>query len=205
LITRSQCVKDLGALHDWNLYFQHHIHYVLSQRLKTFGLIRYITSSFCTIDNLLVWTVQLLGLNLSILKRLMEAIRSKRPVLLTKGLGSSSFARPHIADATVNLLSSWDWEILPHPPYSPDLASSDFHLFPKIKKHLKRSALPLQWRCSKLSQKIMCPGRSFVLWRTWQIDISLSKQTWCLCGEVKLIWDCISASRVTLYVVILFK
>ena len=27
--------------------------------------------------------------------------------------------------------------MLPHPPYSPDLAPSDFHLFPKPKKHLK--------------------------------------------------------------------
>jgi transposase len=49
------------------------------------------------------------------------------------------------AAATVNLLNSWGWEILPHPPYSPDLAPLDFHLtFPKMKKHLKRSVLPLQ-------------------------------------------------------------
>jgi transposase len=37
----------------------------------------------------------------------------------------------------VNLLKSWGWEILPHPPYSPDLAPSDFYLFPKMKKHLR--------------------------------------------------------------------
>ena len=29
------------------------------------------------------------------------------------------------------------WELLPHPPYSPDLAPSDFFLFPKLKEHLK--------------------------------------------------------------------
>jgi transposase len=28
------------------------------------------------------------------------------------------------------------WKILPHPPYSPDLEPSDFHLFSKMKKHL---------------------------------------------------------------------
>ena len=28
------------------------------------------------------------------------------------------------------------WEILEHPPYSPDLAPSDFRLFPNMKKHL---------------------------------------------------------------------
>jgi len=27
--------------------------------------------------------------------------------------------------------------VLPHPPYSPDLAPSDFHLLPKLKEHLK--------------------------------------------------------------------
>jgi hypothetical protein len=35
---------------------------------------------------------------------------------------------------TVNLLERWGWEILEHPPYSPDLAPSEFHLFPNVKK-----------------------------------------------------------------------
>jgi len=30
----------------------------------------------------------------------------------------------------------WGWEILEHPPYSPDMAPSDFHLFPNMKEHL---------------------------------------------------------------------
>jgi len=44
-------------------------------------------------------------------------------------------ARPHTAHATANLLERWGWEILEHPPYSPDPAPSDFHLFPNMKKH----------------------------------------------------------------------
>ena len=32
---------------------------------------------------------------------------------------------------------SFRWELLPFPPYSPDLAPSDFFLFPKLKEHLK--------------------------------------------------------------------
>jgi transposase len=66
------------------------------------------------------------------LQRLKEAIRRKKPGLLTKGLGVLLLhdnARPHSAAATVNLLNSWGWEILPHPSYSPDLAPSDIHLF----------------------------------------------------------------------------
>jgi len=45
-------------------------------------------------------------------------------------------ARPHTAHATVKLLERWGWEILEHPPYSPDLAPSGFHLFRNMKKHL---------------------------------------------------------------------
>jgi histone-lysine N-methyltransferase SETMAR len=29
-----------------------------------------------------------------------------------------------------------NWEILDHPPYSPELASSDYHLFRSLKNHL---------------------------------------------------------------------
>jgi hypothetical protein len=34
----------------------------------------------------------------------------------------------------MNLLNSWDWGILPHPPYIPDLAPSDLNLFLKREK-----------------------------------------------------------------------
>ena len=38
-----------------------------------------------------------------------------------------------IAKLARNKIKSLDWELLPHPPYSPDLAPSDYHLF----RHLK--------------------------------------------------------------------
>jgi transposase len=47
-------------------------------------------------------------------------------------------AWPHTAHTTAKLLTTWHWEILPHYPYSPDLAPSDFYLCPKLKKHLQR-------------------------------------------------------------------
>ena len=37
---------------------------------------------------------------------------------------------------TQQLLQTFYWEIFDHPPYSRDLAPSDFHLFPELKKWL---------------------------------------------------------------------
>jgi transposase len=38
--------------------------------------------------------------------------------------------------ATVALLDQFGWDIITHPPYSPDLAPCEYHLFPKLKEHL---------------------------------------------------------------------
>ena len=46
-------------------------------------------------------------------------------------------ARPHTARATVEAINSLGFSVLPHPPYGPDLAPSDFHLFPKLKEYLR--------------------------------------------------------------------
>ncbi|KAJ8882410.1 hypothetical protein PR048_014218 [Dryococelus australis] len=46
-------------------------------------------------------------------------------------------AQLHSAAVTQQLLASFQWEVFDHPPYSPDLAPSDFHLFPVLKKWLR--------------------------------------------------------------------
>ncbi|CAJ0592479.1 unnamed protein product [Cylicocyclus nassatus] len=43
---------------------------------------------------------------------------------------------PHIASATKNELATYGWTVLPHPPYSSDLAPSDYHLFSALQRHL---------------------------------------------------------------------
>jgi hypothetical protein len=40
------------------------------------------------------------------------------------------------AHVTTALLEKFKWDILDHPPNSPDLTPSDFHLFLHLKKHL---------------------------------------------------------------------
>jgi hypothetical protein len=46
-------------------------------------------------------------------------------------------ARPHTAAHMVDTLCALKFEVLKHPPYSPDLAPSDFHLFGPMKEHLQ--------------------------------------------------------------------
>jgi transposase len=43
-------------------------------------------------------------------------------------------ARPHTAAHIRTLLEHFNWELSDHPPYSPDLAPIDYHLFTYLKK-----------------------------------------------------------------------
>ncbi|UYV60389.1 K02A2.6-like [Cordylochernes scorpioides] len=77
---------------------------------------------------------------LSILRRLREAIRKKRPMeKWTNGdwILHHDNARPHTAHLVTSFLAKNGTEILPQPPYSPDIAPNDFFLFPKLKEVLK--------------------------------------------------------------------
>jgi histone-lysine N-methyltransferase SETMAR len=62
-------------------------------------------------------------------KILRRAIQNKRHGMLTYGVLLHDNARPHTAARTRALLEHFSWELFDHPPYSPDLASSDYHLF----------------------------------------------------------------------------
>jgi hypothetical protein len=45
--------------------------------------------------------------------------------------------RPHTAALTVGTLRALKFEVFKHPPYSPNLAPLDFHLFIPMKEHLR--------------------------------------------------------------------
>ena len=45
-------------------------------------------------------------------------------------------ARPHIAKLTEKKIDELGWELLPHPPYSPDLAPSNYHMFRSMQHSL---------------------------------------------------------------------
>lgn len=43
-------------------------------------------------------------------------------------------AQLHVAAETWEKIDSFGWNFLDHPPYSPDISPSDYHLFPKLKE-----------------------------------------------------------------------
>jgi hypothetical protein len=61
------------------------------------------------------------------LKKLRRALRDKRPA--KNIILQHDNARPHTAPLTSEEIQRFGWEVLPHPPYSPDLAPSDYYLF----------------------------------------------------------------------------
>ena len=71
--------------------------------------------------------------------RLKRAIAEKRPEYATRHeaiIFHHDNARPHIAILVKNYLENSGWEVSPYPPYSPDLASSDKHLFRSMQNAL---------------------------------------------------------------------
>ena len=69
---------------------------------------------------------------------LRPALRKKRrhflrnpPIILHDN------ARAHTAQAVAALFGRGNWEVLYHPPYSPDLSPCDFDLIPKMKEPLR--------------------------------------------------------------------
>jgi len=69
--------------------------------------------------------------------RLLPAIRRKRPGLMKTGpILQHDNAPAHRARQTIEKVEEMDLELLQHPPYNPDLAPSDFHLFEPLKESL---------------------------------------------------------------------
>lgn len=65
------------------------------------------------------------------LESLNAAIQRKRPSLINRRgvVFQQDNARPHVAIKTLQKLKEFEWDIIPHPPYSPDIAPSDYYLF----------------------------------------------------------------------------
>jgi len=72
------------------------------------------------------------------LQKLRCKMHANRPDLLENGvLILHDNARPHLGKDVCGLLDGYRWEVLPHPPYSPDMSPLDFDLFPKSKINMR--------------------------------------------------------------------
>jgi [histone H3]-lysine36 N-dimethyltransferase SETMAR len=72
------------------------------------------------------------------LDKLNDSLKQKRPELINRKdvVFHQDNARPHTSLVTRQKLLQLGWDILPHPPYSPDLAPSDYYLFRSLQNFL---------------------------------------------------------------------
>jgi histone-lysine N-methyltransferase SETMAR len=54
---------------------------------------------------------------------------------------------PHASGAVLEILEKYGWQVLTHPPYSPDMSPLDFDVFPKLKK-------PLRGKCFRSIEEV---------------------------------------------------
>jgi len=72
------------------------------------------------------------------LQKLRRKMHTNRPDLLENGvLILHDNAWPNLGKDVHELLDGYSWEVLPHPPYSPDISPPDFDLFPKLKINMR--------------------------------------------------------------------
>ena len=75
---------------------------------------------------------------INVLRKLKRAIRDERTDIDVNDITiHHGNARPHASKATSEELEKLVWMVMPHLPYSPDLAPSDFRLFGPLKHYLR--------------------------------------------------------------------
>jgi histone-lysine N-methyltransferase SETMAR len=98
-----------------------------------------------------------------LVNHLKPAFRSKRRGLLSTGvLLLPENARPHTAHAKGAKIKDFHFQCLPHPPYSPDLVPSGFHVFGLPKESLvviKRFKRRCMIGCASNQQTFFFPSR----------------------------------------------
>ncbi|KAG5327304.1 MOS1T transposase, partial [Pseudoatta argentina] len=89
------------------------------------------------------------------LMHLSRALKEKRPLYAQrhdKVILLHDNARPHVAKPVKTYLETLKWEVLPHPPYSPDIAPSDFRLFRSMAHGLADRRFHFLRRSSKMDR-----------------------------------------------------
>ena len=68
---------------------------------------------------------------------LCPVLRRKWPLVVQNSIILRDNAESHTAAAVMDLLCCWQWEILEHPPYSPDMSPCNHNLFTEVKESLR--------------------------------------------------------------------
>ena len=63
-------------------------------------------------------------------------LRGDGPLILHDNAG------PHLGMVVTDLVSKYEWEVLPQAPYSPDMSPPDFGLFHKLKEPMRGHRFP---------------------------------------------------------------
>ena len=81
------------------------------------------------------------------LRRLRECMKKTRRGLLRKDVWPlQDNAPPHTSQIAIAAADQCGYRLLPHPPYSPDLAPSDYYLFANLKLHVKGRRVGWVWK-----------------------------------------------------------
>ncbi len=76
------------------------------------------------------------------LARFLKALKEKRPTMMARTWWFHWDNAPvHTAAVVTNWMAARRFQIIEHPPYLPDLAPSDFFLFPSVKRELAGKTL----------------------------------------------------------------
>lgn len=111
------------------------------------------------------------------LMRLSRALKEKRPQYAErhdKVILQHDNARPHVAKPVKTYLETLKWEVLPHPPYSPDLAPSDYHLFRSMSSGLAQQQFHSYEECKNWIDAWIASKDANFFWR----GIHLLSERW---------------------------
>ena len=147
------------------------------------------------------------------LNQLKAALNEKCPALVNRRLiiFHQDNTRPHVSFMTRQKLLQLGWEVLIHPPYSPDIAPSDFHLFWSLqnslngknlislencKRHLeqffaqkdKKFWEGLPWWCSGWESACLCGGHGFGPW-SGEIPRAVERLGPCAAATEPALWS----------------
>ena len=78
-------------------------------------------------------------------------VNRKGPILL------HDITQPHFTQLMLQKLNELGYEVLPHPPYSPDLSPTDYHFFKHLDNFLQENASTMSRRQKMLSKSSSNP------------------------------------------------